>query len=304
MRKRLLIVLFVLIFSPIKAQERLVSITVDDLPGTSDTEEEYEYIMSRLTTFFSQHKIPAIGFVNEYKLYNDSLVSQPRIALLEKWVENDLELGNHTYSHISINQSSLEDYERDILKGERIIRSILNENNKQLKYFRYTQLRTGPTEDYRLGLNKFLKAQSYITAPVTIDNDEYIYAFCYARSNEELKVQIGKDYLRYMRRIIVHYEKLSLDFVGYEIPQILLIHANELNADYIEELMELFTNRGYQFVHLDKVLSDEVYSMPEGTHRRGPSWINRWMTKAGKTPLPQPEVSAFISELYRKIHFN
>ncbi|MDZ7682975.1 MAG: hypothetical protein U5J63_14980 [Fodinibius sp.] len=66
--------------------------------------------------------------------------------------------------------------------------------------------------------------QGYTVAPVTIDNNEYIYAYCYYRAeeegNEELKKSIREDYLQYLERIFTFYEDLSASFLGYEHKQI------------------------------------------------------------------------------------
>lgn len=284
------------------AQARQLCITVDDLPATAATFADMEYVTEKLTRYFQDHQIPAMGFVNEGKLYVDEKAAPERIDLLKIWLDRGLALGNHTYSHVFINQVSLEEYQADVLRGEKILRTLLKQYNQELKFFRHTQLRTGPTDTFRRGLNQFLSAQGYTTAPVTIDNDEYIYAFCYARAKEkkdqELMKKIGRDYLSYMKTVVEYYESLSLSYLGYELPQILLIHANLLNADHAEELFGIFRQRLYTFITLEKALEDMAYSRPEGTHRRGPSWIHRWMIYEGKAPAPQPSVSTFISELY------
>ena len=54
---------------------------------------------------------------------------------------------------------------------------------------------------------------------------------------------IGLEYLKYMEAIVTHFEKLSMDFLGYEIKQTLLLHANSLNADYFDELIQLFQDQ-------------------------------------------------------------
>lgn len=173
---------------------------------------------------------------------------------MQDWVAKDLDLGNHTFSHVFINETDVSAYKTDIIKGEKVIRSLMEAEQKELKYFRHPQLRTGPTDTYRLALESFLEEQSYITAPVTIDNEEYIYAFCYKNADEDLRVPIAQDYLRYMEEVIIYYENLSLDYLGYELPQILLIHANELNADHIDKLANILKNRNYEFISLEEAL--------------------------------------------------
>ena len=298
MCRQLIVLLFILFYSSVQGQERRVSVTIDDLPGTDNS---YDYVMTKLTTFFEESDIPVTGFVNEVKLYDQNKLVKERVDLLQDWINKDLDLGNHTYSHVFINETDLSVYKADILKGEKVIRALLENEQKKLKYFRHTQLRTGPTENYRFALDKFLVENSYITAPVTIDNNEYIYAFCYQKADTNLKKRIAQDYLSYMEKVILYYENLSVNYLGYELPQILLIHANELNADHIDKLISIFKTRDYDFITLDEALTDDAYSLPEGTHQRGISWIHRWMIEDNIPPPPQSEISVFISELYQKM---
>ena len=286
------------------AQERKVAITIDDLLATNTDEKQYEYITDRLLEQLKNYNIQAIGFVNENKLYTNNQPDTTKIELLEKWLKAKMDLGNHTYSHVYIDNTTLEDYERDILKGEIITRPLMERYGKQLKYFRHTQLRTGPTDEYRKGLTSFLHQHGYTIAPVTIDNDEYIYAYCYRRAKEvndtKLMEKIAQDYLLYMEKIFAFYENLSNKFLGYQVPQILLVHANNLNADFLGELIQMIKKRNYTFITLDEALHDKAYALPDGTHSRGLSWIQRWMISQGQEPESHPSVSKYIQELYQK----
>ena len=51
--------------------------------------------------------------------------------------------------------------------------------------------------------------------------------------------------------------------LGYEPRQILLLHANWLEADHVAELLDALRKRGYQFITLQEALSDPVYSAPD-----------------------------------------
>lgn len=286
------------------AQNRKIAITIDDVLATTSNINQYEYITDNLLKTLSENNIQAIGFVNESKLYSGEKLDSVRVKTLERWLMAKMDLGNHTYSHVYINNTTLEEYKNDVLKGELITKPLMKKYNKELKYFRHPQLRTGPTDEYRNELNTFLKEHGYKTAPVTIDNDEYIYAYCYAKVKEMkdtvLMQKIATDYLVYMEKIFTFYEKLSSEFLGYELPQTLLIHANNLNADYLDELIGMIKNRGYTFVSLDEALKDEAYTLTDGTHLKGLSWIQRWMISKGEKPDMHPDVSDYIKELFQK----
>ena len=77
--------------------------------------------------------------------------------------------------------------------------------------------------------------------------------------------------------------------------QVLLLHANRLNADYIGELAEMLRGRGYAFVSLDAALEDAAYDLPdEYVGRMGLSWLMRWAVTMDKEPGEQPGVPDWI----------
>jgi hypothetical protein len=84
---------------------------------------------------------------------------------------------------------------------------------------------------------------------------------------------------------------------GREFPQVLLLHANQLNADLMPELLQMFRRRGYTFVSLDTALADEAYDLSEEyVGRGGFSWIHRWSMTMGMKPRGEPEPAAWVRE--------
>ena len=72
-----------------------------------------------------------------------------------------------------------------------------------------------------------------------------------------------------MESIVAFFEARSIEVVGREFPQVLLLHANQLNADLMPDLLAMFRRRGYTFVSLDRALADEAYRLPDDYAGRG-----------------------------------
>ena len=291
------------IFSQVRevVSQRYVAFTFDDLPSTHD--HASKYIIEHLTEKLLKYKVPAIGFVNEIKLYRDGKPVQAQISLLEHWLDSGFDLGNHSYSHISIDKATLAEYKADVLRGEKTTKKLLNERDKNLKYYRHTQLRTGPSLEIKKELEEFLTAHGYTVAPVTLDNNEYIFAGIYHKAklkdDSVMMKTIGAAYLRYMETVVMHFEKLSVDFLGYEVKQILLLHANTLNADYLSELLQMFTNRNYEIISLDAALQDPAYQLEDVPVKKGLSWLHRWMLAKGLDIKEEPGEPEAIAELFK-----
>ena len=139
-------------------QPRQVCITIDDLPCTNCADDQTALLVNqKLLQTIRSYKVPAIGFVNEGKLYNQQKPDPARVAILRQWLGNGLELGNHTYSHIEIDRSTVAQYEQDLVRGEQISRPLVAQYGKELRYFRHPQLRTGPTAEYKHKLDSVLR---------------------------------------------------------------------------------------------------------------------------------------------------
>jgi hypothetical protein len=106
-----------------------------------------------------------------------------------------------------------------------------------------------------------------------------------------------------MEREFEFYEKRSREIFGYEPPQVLLIHANMLNADFLDQLALMMKRRGYRFVSLEEALKDKAYSSPDeyaGTY--GISWLERWARTKGMKPAALPDPPDFIMRKYNEIN--
>jgi hypothetical protein len=100
---------------------------------------------------------------------------------------------------------------------------------------------------------------------------------------------------------IYYYEQQSQALLGYALPQTLLLHANELNAEVYAELIAGIKRRGYRFVTLEDAMRDPAYAREDGYHSRyGPSWLHRW-AMAEKKPRTfydgEPVVPKWVLDL-------
>lgn len=193
----------------------------------------------------------------------------------------------------------LEQYTADVTRGEPLVRAALAARGRQMRYFRHPYLFTGPTPEIKTALQTFLDEAGYVVAPITFDNADYMFAALYTR--REFRERIGAAYVPYMESVVASFEAASVAVAGREFPQVFLLHANELNADLMPELLAMFRRRGYRFVTLDEALADEVYAQPETyVGRNGFSWIHRWALTKGLATMPEPEPPDWVRAAYEQ----
>jgi len=290
------VVLLLAISASAQAPPRAVAITIDDLPRGGDGSGRSFAAMwamnERLLRPFKDGRIPVTGFVNQGRAAEVGLDEFRR--LLDLWLDAGADLGNHSHSHFNINNVPLAEYTADIVKGEPVLRAALEARGKTLRYFRHPFLFTGPTAEIKAGMQAFLDARGYRVAPVTIDDADYMYAALYTRP--EYRERVRREYVVYMESVVAFFEERSVEVVGREFPQILLIHDNELNADLMPDLLEMFRHRGYRFVPLVEALADEAYRLPEAyVGRGGFSWIHRWSMTKGMKSRGEPDPPAWVT---------
>jgi len=273
------------------ASTKQMAVTIDDLPVASIRKDlaTHRDITDRLLETLSRAGLPAIGFVNENKLLTDGKLDPERIALLERWLDAGLELGNHSYSHPDLHRVGLEDFKADVLRGETVLRQLLLRRGARPRYFRHPFLHTGRDLETKRALEEFLREIGYNVAPVTINNSEWMFALAYDRAHDRgdrgLKQKISRTYVEYMDEELTYYEMRAEKLFGRPIRHVLLLHANRLNADHLGALLDRFRSAGYTFTSLDAALEDPAYGFEDRyTGREGMSWIHRWACACGVDP--------------------
>jgi peptidoglycan/xylan/chitin deacetylase (PgdA/CDA1 family) len=266
------------------AIERRIAITIDDLPWASLGEETPPTLAEyhpRLMAALAAEKAPVIGFVNEGKLLAGGKVETARVHLLRDWLAAGADLGNHTQDHGDLHAIGLEEYESQVLRGETFLRPLLAEKGRKPQWFRHPYLRTGRTPEDKAALGAFLGEHGYRIAPVTVDTSDWLWAAAYrkaiAADDAASMAKLREGYVPYMLAKVDYFEAQSIALLGYNLPQVLLMHANELNADAYGELLDGLRKRGYAFIDLESALQDPAYQRADAyTGRWGPSWIHRW----------------------------
>jgi peptidoglycan-N-acetylglucosamine deacetylase len=294
-----------------KAPDRQVAVTIDDLPaGMADRlpAAEITAMTAQLLGTLRDQKVPVVGFVNEKKLYKPGEVDE-RIKALEMWLDYGFELGNHTFSHASLNQVGLKAWEDDVIQGESVLTLLLTPRKMKLRYFRHPYLDTGRDLVTRRDADAFLAQRGYRIAPITLDGWDWMFAGVYEdaknRGDTAMQQKIVQEYLSHHDAEFAYAEQLSSKVVSYEPKQILLLHASRLEADHIGELLGLLRKRGYRFITLEDALGDPAYSLPDTyIGEEGSGWIEHWAITQGKIPQGEPVFPQWVIDRSKELHLS
>jgi peptidoglycan-N-acetylglucosamine deacetylase len=290
---------------------RKIAITFDDLPAVSVPASQtcdlaaLKANTAKLLATLTAHAVPTIGFVNEGRICK-SLGPEALPSLLNMWLDAGAELGNHTYSHVDIDVTTVDAYEGDIVRGEAVTSKLLSERGRTERYFRYPFLNTGRDQNTKTAIDSFLAKHGYTVAPVTIGSNEWMFAAVYADAKERGDLATMKlvtdAYVPYMEKVVSYFERASARLFGREIGEVLLVHASALNADTADQLLAMLQSRGYQFVTLAEALQDPAYATPDTyVGSDGFSEILHWAEAENMPMAPRPAEPAVIRNLYAQI---
>ena len=255
-----------------------VAITFDDLPLNGSLPPgvtRAETTKSVLAILKKRHAPPVYGFVNARKLEG----SADGAEALKLWAAAE-PMGNHTYSHMDLEQNTVEAFEREIEEDEPALELLEEKDNWH--WFRYPYLREGDTVEKRRGVRAYLKARGYRIAQVTLDWEDYLWNFAYARcaaKNDTKSIAwLRSSYLNTASEFLDLGREQAKLIYGHDINYVLLMHLGAFSSTILPEALDLLKKKGFKLVTLEEAESDAAYDGdPDvGLHDAG-TFLDQWM---------------------------
>jgi peptidoglycan-N-acetylglucosamine deacetylase len=199
---------------------------------------------------------------------------QEGMTLLRRWDGAGHLIGNHTYSHRSLNSNiTAAEYESDILRAETILIGL----NRFRKVFRFPMLKEGNTAAKRDDVRAFLKSHGYRIGHVTIDNSDWIVdSRLSARLEKDPKADVKpyRDfYLEHMWDRATYYDSLAKKVTGRAVKHTILMHFNLLNGLFLGDLIEMFKRKGWQLIDAEEAFTDPIFRAEPNTLPAGESIV-------------------------------
>ena len=271
-------------FCGICAAQKL-AITLDDLPlnGTLPPGvTRVETTKNVLEILKKRHVPPVYGFVNAKKLEGDADGAEA----LKLWAAAE-PVGNHTYSHMDLEQNTAEAFEREIEENEPVLEllnlELLNgEAKDDWHWLRYPYLHEGDTVEKRRAVRAYLKAHGYRIAQVTLDWEDYLwntaYARCAAKNDTKSIDWLRSSYLSTASEFLDLGREQAKLIYGHEINYVLLMHLGAFSSTILPDALDLLKKKGFKLVTLEEAENDAAYEGdPDvGLHDAG-TLLDQWM---------------------------
>ena len=239
-----------------------MAITFDDLPAHGPLppgESRIEIATKIIAALHEARVAPVYGFVN-----GADLEQHPGDEdVLKAWREAGNMLGDHSWSHMNLNQHSLEEFEADVNRNQPLLMQMMKDKNEDWHWFRFPFLAEGDTSEKRAGIRKFLAQRGYKIAAVTMSFGDYQwnepYARCKSKGDEKAIALLQSSFLSAAEDSISYYREMSRALYDHDIPYVLLMHIGALDAEMLPRLLSLYQSKGFEFVTLEKAESNEFY---------------------------------------------
>lgn len=250
-----IILLSVFFYNSIYAQS--ISFTFDD--GTLGDRPSYSFEKwnAMLLKKLKDNNVKATLFVT-----GRGKDSERGKLLLESWNNDGHSIANHTYTHPNYNNPKVtfEQFKNELLKNDSLIKQYSNYQ----KYFRFPYLKEGNTKEKVEAFRKFLKEQHYKNGYVTIDaSDWYIDSRLIKKLRTDPTFDLNnykKIYLEHLWSRAQFYEKLSFELTGRHVKHTMLLHHNFTAALFMDDLIQLFEEKGWKIVSTQEAYTDPIYS--------------------------------------------
>lgn len=267
------------------AHAQSVAFTFDDGPQLAETpllsaQQRNQSLLDALAA----HKVSAALFVT----CGFGADKPAGYALAQAWGRAGHALGNHTMTHRDLESSAvtLAQYQQEITDCDRITATLPGYQ----KWFRFTFLREGKTPEKLQGMRTFLQQTGYRNGYVSLDTsdwrlDEKLNEVLRANPQADL-APIRQAYLSHLRQRADAYRDLSRQMVGRDIPQVLLLHHNLINALWLKDAIQQFKDMGWTIITPAAALADPVYQQPPEQQRGGQSLLRSIARSKGQSKFP------------------
>ena len=255
-----------------------LALTMDDLPQNGALPPgvtRAETAKNVLAILKKRHVPPVYGFVNAKKLEG----SADGAEALKLWAAAE-PVGNHTYAHMDLEQNTAEAFEREIEEDEPALELLAKGDD--WRWLRYPYLHEGDTVEKRRAVRAYLKGRGYRIAQVTLDWEDYLWNFAYARcaaKNDKKSIEwLRSSYLNTASEFLDLGREQAKLIYGRDINHVLLMHLGAFSSMILPEALDLLKKKGFKLVTLEEAESDAAYEGdPDvGLHDAG-TLLDQWM---------------------------
>jgi len=190
-------------------------------------------------------------------------------ALQEEWLRSGNLIGSLNYAGRTVKKKSAQDFISDWGRNEEAFAPLWKKFQQKQKYVRFPRLKLGMDEQKPREIRAFLKQNGYIEVPATIESFDNLFSQPYcaalARGDKVCANFIAATFKSLLLDRTVKARAAAQKIAGRDVKHILMIQANQLTCDLLDELLHWYKAMGVRFIPLDEALRDTFYATEDVT---------------------------------------
>jgi hypothetical protein len=188
----------------------------------------------------------------------------------EEWLRSRNLIGSLSYRGLSPKKGTAQEFIDTLSKNEEELAPLWSKFPRKKKYFRYPSLKLGMDTQRPKDIRAFLKENGFIEVPATIDarGDYFSQPYCAAlsRGDKVCANLISATFKSLLLERTHIARSAARKIVGRDVKQILMLQANQLTSDLLDDLLRWYKSMGVQFISIDDALADPFYAVEDVTN--------------------------------------
>jgi peptidoglycan/xylan/chitin deacetylase (PgdA/CDA1 family) len=265
----------------------VVALTFDDVPaagGLHVNDTRVEIITRLIDELHADHLKGIYGFVNAIDISDDPDLQQA----LHLWLAAGMNIGNHTFDHPALDDTTAEAYIHNIAIDEPTLRQY--NPTGDWHWFRYPYLEEGNTLEKREAVRGWLLKNGYRIAQVTLnfqdDDWDDPYGRCLAKHDQAGIAWLKQSYMENAAEFIRVGREEQIIAFSHEVPNVLLLHETDFTTLMLPNLVKLLRSQGFRFAPIAKIERDPIYSLDPREPNPGGGSITNQILDARHLPYP------------------
>jgi len=231
-----------------------IAISFDDAPlGDGPLFSGDERTNALIASLAKVHSGPSVIFVT-----TQGLDSHNGRARIERYVEAGHLIANHSATHQWASRTPVEDYLADIDIAETQLKAFSNRR----AWYRFPFLDEGKPREKRDKIREGLAFRGLKNGYVTVDNyDWYLQSKWNAAVKSRLRIDMEalRDiYISMILDAANFYDEAAVEALGHSPAHVLLLHENDLAAEFVDDAITALRNDGWEIISPDVAYADPI----------------------------------------------
>jgi len=229
-----------------------LAISIDDAPRADGPLYSGKERAGKIIEKLDNEKIQAVFFVNPEKFSNEGY---DRVM---QYSDAGHLIANHGYSHLDLDKVSPDEFIKDIKRADRRLAKVPTFR----KWFRFPYLHEGNSIEVRDKVRMALRSMGYKNGYVTIDTYDWYFDKRLQQAIQEgdkiAYKRLEKVYIQALLDGVEFYDHIAQDVLGRSPRHVILLHENDILANFLDSLIKEIHNRKWTIVKPDEAYQDQI----------------------------------------------